>query len=83
MKKLVPCLFALLLLVGCAARSPFKVGDTLVSAKDGTVLGKVIELGDHSFENGASGPSVHVELLSGKDAWYSTDTTVGAYVVKP
>jgi hypothetical protein len=80
--KIAPWICAALLFAGCAAPIPFKVGDTLVSAQDGTELGRVIELGDHSFENGAAGPSVHVELASGKDAWYSLDTTTGTYVVK-
>jgi hypothetical protein len=71
-----------LLLAGCSADPPFRPGDVLVSAKNGTELGKVIELGDHSFENGAAGPSVHVELPSGKNRWFTLDTTVGTYVVK-
>ncbi len=71
------------LLGGCAEAKPFKPGDTLVAAKDGAVLGRVIELGDHHFENGAAGPSVHVELPGGQNRWYSLDTTVGTYVVKP
>jgi len=71
------------LLAGCAASKPFKAGDVLVAAKDGALLGRVIELGDHSFENGATGPSVHVELPDGRNRWYSLDTTVGTYVVKP
>ena len=76
-------LFLTALLAGCAAAKPFKPGDVLVAAKDGTVLGRVIELGNHSFENGASGPSVHVELPDGHNRWYSLDTTVGTYVAKP
>jgi hypothetical protein len=80
--KIAPLLLGLCLLAGCADEKPFKQGDILVSAKDGTVLGTVIELGNHSFENGASGPSVHLELTSGKNAWYSLDTTRSSYVVK-
>lgn len=71
-----------LLLAGCSADPPFKAGDVLVSAKDGTELGKVIELGDHTYENGAGGPSVHVVLPSGKNRWFTLDTTVGNYVVR-
>lgn len=78
----VPLFLAFCLLAGCAKQKPFKSGDILVSAKDGTELGTVIELGDHSFENGASGPAVHVQLPSGKAAWYSLDTTEGSFVVK-
>jgi major membrane immunogen (membrane-anchored lipoprotein) len=75
-------LCALLLLAGCGHPDPFKKGDVLVAASDRTVLGTVIEIGDHSFDNGASGRSLHVELPSGKDAWYSMDTTTGTYIVK-
>jgi hypothetical protein len=80
--KLAPLFAAFLILAGCAKDEPFHKGDTLVSAQDGSLLGTVIEVGNHSFENGASGRSVHMELPSGKDAWYSMDTTVGTYVVK-
>jgi hypothetical protein len=73
---------AFCLLAGCGDVKPFKAGDVLVSAKDGTELGTVIELGDHIFENGASGPSVHVQMPSGTNAWFSLDTTQGTYVVK-
>jgi hypothetical protein len=81
--KLLPLFFGLLLLTGCSDQGPFKVGDTLVAASDGTELGRIIEIGNHSFENGASGRSVHVQLPSGKDAWYSLDTTKVSYLVKP
>ena len=80
--RLACLLCALLLLAGCGRPDPFKKGDVLVAASDGTVLGTVIEIGDHSFENGAAGRSLHVALASGQDAWYSMDTTVGTYVVK-
>jgi hypothetical protein len=80
--KLAPLFLACCLLAGCAVEKPFKPGDVLVSVKDGTELGTVIELGDHSFENGASGASVHLQLPSGRNAWYSLDTTLGSYVVK-
>jgi hypothetical protein len=81
--KLTPFLLALLLLAGCSDKGAFKIGDTLVAASDGTELGKVIEVGNHSFENGASGASIHVLMPSGKDAWYSMDTTKVSYLVKP
>jgi hypothetical protein len=80
--KLAPLVLAFCLLAGCADQKPFKTGDVLVSARDGTELGTVIELGSHKFENGVAGESVHVQLPSGKNAWYSLDTTVGSYVVK-
>ncbi len=80
--KFAPLFLALCLLSGCAEEKPFKQGDVLVSAKDGAVLGTVIELADHSFENGASGPSVHMQLPSGGNAWYSLDTTKSSYIVK-
>jgi hypothetical protein len=80
--KLAPFLLLVLTCAGCAGTKPFQPGDTLVSAKDGTELGKVIGLGYHNFENGASGESVHVMLSSGKDAWYSLDTTIGSYIAK-
>jgi hypothetical protein len=80
--KIAPLLLGFCLLAGCADQKPFKQGDILVSAKDGTDLGTVIEVGDHSFENGASGPSVHLLLTSGKNAWFSVDTTRSSYIVK-
>jgi hypothetical protein len=67
--KLTPLFLAACLLSGCAQEKAFKPGDVLVSAKDGTELGTVLEVGDHSFENGASGASVYVQLASGKSAW--------------
>jgi hypothetical protein len=80
--KITPLFLAFFLLAGCSEEKPFRQGDVLISAKDGTELGTVIEVADHSFENGASGPSVHLQLASGKNAWYSMDTTRETYVVK-
>jgi hypothetical protein len=80
--KRLPLALALLLLGGCAEKGPFKVGDILVARSDGAVLGKVVELGNHRFENGASGPSLHVLLQTGGDAWYTEDTTEVSYTIK-
>jgi hypothetical protein len=80
--EVAPLLLALCVPAGCAEQKPFKWGDILVSAKDGTELGTVTELGDHSFENGASGPSVHLQLPSGKNQWHSLDATEGTHVAK-